>query len=122
MYHAGLSGYDTWVHELENGTADGHGIAYNAAVWSECRSYGAPFLKEAEKRLNGKVSPLFEGAAQRYSAVYKNLEKVSNMFPFPLGNEIADKERCDKAVNYLKNARKEEKVGLGLLNEVVMAL
>ncbi len=121
-YHAGLSGYDTWIREVENDTADGRGTAYNAAVWGECRSFAAPFLKEAGKRLNEKAVPLLEEAARRYSEVHKHLERVANLFPFPPGNEITEKERCGIAVAHLKDARKEEEAGLQILKQIVASI
>ncbi len=121
-YRSGLAGYDIWIDTVENGTATGNGLAYNAALWAECRGYGTQFLREAKERLNGNVSTLLEEAAQRYDMVHQHLEKVSSLFPFPPGSEITDEERCNNAVNYLKNARMEEEAGLKLLNMIVKAL
>ena len=38
-YKAGLAGFDNWIHALDTGKADGFGMAYNAAVWSECHNF-----------------------------------------------------------------------------------
>ena len=104
-YKAGLAGYDNWMNALEVGTADGHGMAYNTAVWAECRGLGTQFLREARRRLNGEVSVLLEDAAEQYGMVYQRLQRMADLFPFPPGNEMNNEERCNKAVVHLRNAR-----------------
>jgi len=121
-YGAGLAGYDLWIDTLENGTATDHGMAFNTAVWNECRFFAPRFLKEARERLNGETGPLFEEAIGHYQTVQQNLQQVREMFPFPAGSELSDKERCQKAVECLKDARKAEESGLKSLEEIVAAL
>jgi hypothetical protein len=41
----GFWGYDLWVRALEKRIAHGHGMAYNAAVWAECRTHAAGFKR-----------------------------------------------------------------------------
>ena len=121
-YQAGLAGYDMWIHTVENGTADGHGMAYNTAVWAECRGFGAQFLREARGRLNGEVGVLLEDAAEQYGMVYQRLQRVADLFPFPPGNEINDEERRSKAAVHLRNARDNEEAGLESLERIAKAL
>ncbi len=124
-YKAGLAGYDNWIRTLGDGTADRHGMAYNAAVWSECRGLGAQFLREARRRLDGEVSALLEDAAEQYDTVFQDLQEVANLFPFPPspeGAETDDEERRNKAVAHLRKARDNEEAGLGLLETIVAAL
>jgi len=121
-YRAGLSGYDLWIHTVENGTPTGHGMAYNTAVWTEGRGFGAQFLREARGRLNGEVSVLLEDAAEQYGMVFQHLQKVADLFPFPPGTEIDDEERRNKAAAHLRNARDNEEAGLELLERIVKAL
>ncbi len=97
-------------------------MAYNTAVWTECRGLGTQFLREARRRLNGEVSVLLEDAAEQYDKVFHDLERVSGLFPFPPGNEINDEERRNKAVVHLRNARDNEEAGLGSLARIVEAL
>jgi len=47
-YKAGLAGFDTWIQALEEGKAHSWGMAYNSAVWHECRLLAARFLEEAK--------------------------------------------------------------------------
>ena len=121
-YRAGLAGYDLWIETLENGTATDHGMAFNTAVWNECRYFAVQFLKKARERINGNTASLFEEAIGHYQTVQQNLQQVKEMFPFPWGDEINDKERCRKAVAYLKDARKAEEAGLKSLGKIVAAL
>ena len=118
-YRAGLAGYDTWIETLEEGIADGTGMAYNSMVWAECRSHGERFLREASRRLNGEVRPLLQEAADIYSQVYEDLARLTELFPFPPRSEINDKKRCEKGMAYLKDARENEKAGLELLEKIV---
>ncbi|UCC16148.1 MAG: hypothetical protein JSU58_07160, partial [Dehalococcoidales bacterium] len=97
-YRAGLAGYDTWIETLEEGIADGMGMSYNSMVWAECRGFGERFLREANRRLNAEAGALLREAADKYSEVYEHLVKVVELFPFPPGNEINDKKRCEKGV------------------------
>jgi len=121
-YKTGLDGYDNWINALEVGTADGLGMAYNTAVWTECRGFGTQFLREARGRLSGEAGALLEEATEQYGKVYQHLERVANLFPFPPGNEIDDEERCNKAVAHLRNARDNEEAGLELLEKIAIAL
>ena len=123
-YKAGLRGYDNWIQSLEDGTADGFGTAYNAVVWSECRSYAVRFLQEAKQRLGGQATALFDQAMGQYRVVAESLVAVAEAFPF-LGREpghIKDETRIRAALGGLKTARDAEADGLGTLQRLVEAL
>jgi len=122
-YKAGLAGFDLWIHALEIGTADGFGMAYNSAVWAECRRFAVGFLAEAKERIGGKVAPLFDGAARCYGTVAQCLTKVSEIFPFPpKGEDVKDVERCAVALGHLRVAWEAEESGLDALQAIVGAL
>jgi len=123
-YKAGLGGYDNWINALEAGTALGHGVAYNAAVWSECRIFAVQFLLEARGRLDDEsYNFLFDEAARHYENVYINLLKVAKLFPFPpKGDEINSNRKRKKAIKYLQKARKAEESGLNSLAKIVREL
>ena len=74
------------------------------------------------ERINGNSASLFEEAIGHYQIVQRNLQQVRVMFPFPWGNEINDKERRQKTVACLKDARKAEEAGLESLEKIVTAL
>jgi hypothetical protein len=123
MYKAGLAGFDNWIHALETDKADGFGMAYNAAVWSECRNFAVKFLKEVKERLGGKFSPLFDEAAGHYEVVAQNLKSTSKMFPFPpKGDEIRDEARRKMALEHLRNTKKAEESGLRSLEKILREL
>ncbi len=122
-YKAGLDGFGAWINALENGTGHGFGMAYNAAVWSECRGMAVEFLKAAKGRIGGKPGSLFDEAREHYRIVADNLKKVSETFPFPpKGDEIKDAARCKVAIEHLTNAREAEELGLKSLEKIVSAL
>ena len=75
-YKSGLAAYDLWIQALRNETALGVGVAYNAAVWAECRTEAVQFLAEAKNRLDGKCGDLFDLAIQDYERVAADLESI----------------------------------------------
>lgn len=122
-YKAGLGGFDNWIRALRTGKADGFGMAYNAAVWSECRSFAVEFLEEAKERSGRKLGSLFDEAAEHYEVVAQSLRRVSEMFPFPpRGGEMEDTTRCATALKDLASARKAEQAGLISLEKIVNAV
>lgn len=124
-YKTGLAAYDNWIGALESETANGFGVAYNAEVWHECRTYAVEFLKEAKERLNQeKLDPLFDEACGHYEVVRDKLKEITGIFPFLAFNpeHINDAGRREKAINLLKAARDAEAKGLQALAKVVEAL
>ena len=124
-YKSGLGGYDQWANALETGKAIGHGMAYNAAVWSECRAHAVGFLKEAKRRIGGKTTPLFDEAVGHYDAVAQDLKAVAEAFPWApeeWDQHVKDEARCQTAISHLKHARKAEEAGLESLEKIVNAL
>lgn len=122
-YKAGLAGFDLWIRALGTGTADGFGMAYNAAVWAECRRFAVHFLAEARERIGGRVGALLDEAAAHYETIAQSLEKVQETFPFPpQGEEMEDAERCAAAIELLRKGREAEKAGLGALEAILGAL
>jgi hypothetical protein len=126
-YGAGLAGYDNWINGLETGNVDGFGMAYNAAVWNECRGFAPLFLQEAQDRLGRSSAPFAEKlaeATEHYAAVARNLQVVADAFPFhgldP--SHIQDPSRRESALTALKAARKAEASGLMALRGIVDAL
>jgi len=118
-YKAGLGGFDNWIRALEKNVAHGHGMAYNAAVWHECRHFAVEFLKEAKERLGGPAAP-FDEAISNYEVVAENLKKVAELFPF-LGRQpehIEDEGRRAEAAEALRAAREAEAAGLESLAEI----
>ncbi len=122
-YKAGLAGFDAWIQALEKGEAHAWGMAYNSAVWHECRQFAVEFLEEARGRLDAKVSSLFEEAAGYYEAVAQNLKGVTEAFPFPpKGDEVKDMDRCKTAAGYLRGAKEAEERGLRALEQIASQL
>ena len=127
-YSGGLSGYETWISALEAGKAGGFGMAYNAAVWAECRQSAASFLREAQVKLDDGLATLFDEGIAHYDVVSQELTTVSETFPFLNTSEeekqahIQDLDRRKKAANALKTAREAEVKGLKVLEQIVAQL
>ncbi len=123
-YGAGLDGYDNWIKALEQGKADSLGMAYNSAVWSECRSYAVGFLKEAKSRMDERLSHLFDEASKHYEVVAQNLKAIVDVFPFRdrKPEHIKDEVRVGAGIEHLKVARSAEAKGLTLLEKIIKEL
>jgi hypothetical protein len=123
-YKSGLAGFDLWIRALEQGKADGFGVAYNAAVWDECRHYAIHFLEEAKDRLAVPFGPLFDEARECYETVSKNLKKVAELFPFHTYDKshISEEVRVKAAINALIKAREAEAAGLEMLEKILKKL
>jgi len=126
-YRAGSPGYDYWIQALEKGEANGHGNAYNCAVWRECREMAVEFLAEAGERLNGQALVLIEQAAEKYRLVASGLTELAEIFPFelPLENmeeQVKDESRRRQGVEALLPVRAAEAEGLQLLARIAEVL
>jgi hypothetical protein len=124
-YRAGLTRYDNWIASVQEGTASAFGLAYNAAVWSECRGYAVQFLREARERIDGEARELLDEAIRHYGQVSDSLERVTQIHPFSpeLPNDpIGIASPSDAAVAALKKAREAEAAGLEVLAGIVEAL
>ncbi|MBD3336139.1 MAG: hypothetical protein GF355_11550 [Candidatus Eisenbacteria bacterium] len=120
-YALGLDGYDAWIRAMEQGTASQIGIAYNAAVWSECRKEAAAFLNEAGERVPELGGALKETAAF-YKAAAESLEEVVSIYPFSprLGDAPPPADaRCERAVVALEQAKRGEVEGLKMSSAIL---
>lgn len=121
-YIAGLAGYDSWIKSTESGKASPLGMSFITLAWLECRKLGVQFLKEAARRLDGSSIKPLEEAAEHYEVVARQLQMLTQLFPYPYSEPIEDKELIKKTVNILKNARDAEEFGLKALEKVVAVL
>ena len=117
-YKAGLAGYDLWIEAVSHEEQDLFGLAYNAAVWHECRRYAVEFLQEAKGRLDCHL-PALDLAIESYAKVCDELTVVAALYPFPPNQERPDKAR---AYDALSKARAAEATGLKALEEIVRVL
>ena len=123
-YRSGLDGYEMWIRALESATADGMGVAYNAAAWCECRGYAVLFLEEAREFLDGQVAHLLEQVTGSYRAVHDNLKQVVECFPVHDGqpDRVRDSSRVRTTLDALRRARDAEAAGLQGLEAIVDTL
>jgi CubicO group peptidase (beta-lactamase class C family) len=127
-YKAGPAAYDQWINALRLEKADEFGAAFNALVWSECRSYAVPFLVEAKDHVRSDLHPSFDEAISHYKKAAENLQKISELFPCFTASSLQreanlkDKELCNEAISYLSVAKEEEMTGLDILRKIVRKL
>ncbi|MHA1927891.1 MAG: ArsR/SmtB family transcription factor [Candidatus Thorarchaeota archaeon] len=124
-YRSGLEGYDRWIRCTKNGTAQTQGMAYNTAVWSECRTFAVDFLKLSKKKLKGIAREEFEEAIMLYNEVSDNLKKVMKLYPYNASlnsEEIGIDKRNVDAVDYLVKAKNAESLGMKILRRLVVEL
>lgn len=120
-YRSGLAGYALWIDALQRGQAMAIGMAYNAAVWAECRRYAAEFLQEAGQRLPQHAA-LFERAREHYAQVAQHLAEVSERYPFSFDLDLRPvpvNDNSRAAVETLQAARQAEAAGLDAAAEIV---
>ena len=122
----GLQGYDAWIRSVEKGRAALFGLAFNTAVWAECRRYAVAFLKEAQQRLNDTgLDPLMEQAIGHYEIVSQKLDIVKQAYPFDpesTMDPIMLTERSQAAASALRHAKHAESKGLEIISEIVAKL
>ncbi len=113
-YSSGIAGFDSWIAGLKEGIASRDGLAYNAAVWNECRQYAVEFLTEAKERLD--LVDEFDEAIEHYSIVAENLKGLTELcplvFPPDFSKTVEDEEKRSRAASYLCSAREAELAGL----------
>jgi hypothetical protein len=123
-YSAGLAGYARWIDALQAGRADSMGMAYNAAVWNECRCHAVNFLQEVQERLGDGAAASLAQARTHYQVVSDHLNRVADLFPFH-GMEphhVRDEERVTAAIEALRAAKEAESRGLETLGLILEAL
>jgi hypothetical protein len=131
-YQGGLAAYDTWIGGLRSGKATTFGLAYHAAIWSECRGFAVEFLKEADTCTKGRY-PALKDAIHHYTAVHDALAAISSLRPW--GKEGTFDERKaraesrplepatrDRIIALLETAKKAETAGIADLKKVVQAI
>jgi hypothetical protein len=116
-YTTGLKAYDTWIDSLQQEKFNPFGLAYNAQVWAECRTYAVEFLKEAKKRARTK---LLDNLIEHYDVVAWSLQKVARLFP--MGVKDIDSESIETAIDTLFLAQEAEKAALAEMRPVLSQL
>lgn len=118
-YKAGLGGYDNWIQAIQSPNANPTGLAYNAAVWSECRHHAVAFLDEAMERIGGELAPLLADARVHYHVVAEQLKALSELYPFWPELKPNTPDTQAKAIVILQVARQAEAEGLKALAKAV---
>jgi hypothetical protein len=122
----GIPAFEVWHRVVEIGYAPEYGLAFNAAVWSECRRFAVEFLQEARRRLAASdLDPLWDRAIADYETVGRNLRQVQETYPFEpqlTMDQIGQDERSRAAAQALADAREAEATGLETLASITQRL
>lgn len=122
-YESGQHGYEVWINTLKKGEALQHGMAYNTAVWHECRHNAVEFLKEVEHIVDGQCHHDLTRAIDAYTQVRDNLSELQKEFPFSFSEEpIKDSKRIAKGCDLLKDAKEAEAQAIGSLVKIIKCL
>ena len=120
-YRAGLEGFDLWIEAVEEGRAVQNGMAFNAAVWAECREMAVAFLQEAAQRMDSSLVAHCQEAERYYRMVAVQLGEVKANYPFrsdlPETPILIDEARRETIV-HLQRAREAEARALDSLHEL----
>jgi hypothetical protein len=122
----GIQGYDAWIRSVEKGIAAAFGLAYNTAVWSECRKFAVAFLREARERLyDTNLNSFFDMATTLFETVSQNLDSVKQAYPFDpelTMDPILLTERSQSAAKALNRAKDAEAAGFEIISDIVTHL
>ena len=124
----GLAAYDNWINAaqaLPDLDHPGHGMAFNAAVWAECRKNAVAFLKEAKQKLSGRCDQAFDDAISHYETVAQRLNKTAQLFPFSppdWDKNARNAQLLGIITNELATARQAEEKGLAALKDIAAKL
>ena len=119
LYANGLKAYDVWIDALEKEKYNPFGLAYNSAVWTECRTMAVEFLREASKQLK---SHLLDNLIEHYDVVSWSLQKVAKLFPMPPKQTEYDNETIETAIDNLFLAKEAEKAAFTEMKQVISQL
>jgi len=119
-HHFGLAAYDSWIVELEAGSANGFGNSYCAQCFGEAKGFSRDFLTRLADRNTHAAGPL-DKALLAYGEVADAMQRVAQLFPFPgaADQKVADLVTIGEAVESLKAARDAETRAAAALEEAL---
>lgn len=117
-FRIGLRAYDAWIDAVKRGLGSSHGCSWNAAVWSESRSFAAEFFTELSE-----VVPGSERLCARLSEIYRSLSgllsRVGAQGGAPAGAQAGEDALDDDGkIAALARARDEEERAVALMREL----
>jgi len=123
-YTIGPDAYTVWANALQNKTTSGFGAALHAVAWIEGRRLIVDYLNECKSKLSQIDQNLFNEAITHYSWVVKQLEELSELYPFFVSNEIKnsnvlDETKSQLARKLLTEAKFAEIEGIKLLEKIL---
>jgi len=117
QFYNGTRAYDCWMESMQQNKFLPFGLAYNAQVWSECRTMAVEFLKEAKVKLKSKF---LDNLIEHYDVVSWSLQKVAKLLPLDI--EEIGRDETDSAIESLFLAREAEKAALSEMKQLLSKL
>lgn len=119
LYYNGIKAYDVWINALQSENVNPFGLAYNAAVWSECRTMAHEFLLEAAKKLE---TNLLDNLIEHYDVINWSMQKIAKLFPMPPSQKELDAETIESAIDNLFLAKEAEKAAFVEMKQLITQL
>lgn len=120
----GIAAIDAWIDGFENGTASPFGICYNLLWITSTRQYLIPFFTQSAITQcmaiqDSALQQLMLKAAEAYLAGYRAWLGLRERFPFPKSAVPTDPRLKEESLRLLRDSRKAEEAGLGVLREII---
>lgn len=119
LYSNGIKAYDVWIKALQSENLNPFGLAYNSAVWAECRLMAHEFLKEAAGKLKTHT---LANLIEHYDVISWSLQKVAKLFPMPPQQAAYDSETIESATDSLFLAKEAEKAAFEEMKQIITQL
>lgn len=123
----GIAAIDAWIAAFEDGSASSFGTSYNLLWITSTRQYLIPFFTQSAithcmSIQDIALQQMMMNAADVYLTSYRAWVGMRELFPFPKGADTTDPILKSEAIRLLREARKAEVVGLGILREIAAHL
>lgn len=123
----GIAAIDAWITAFEDGSASPFGTCYNLLWITSARQYLIPFFAQSAithcmSIQDIALQQMMMKAADIYLASYRAWVGLRDLFPFPKNVDTTDPRLKSEAIKLLREARKAEVAGLGILGEIVAYL
>ncbi|WP_051251488.1 LamG domain-containing protein [Paenibacillus harenae] len=124
---SGIAAIDAWITAFEDGSASPFGTSYNLLWITSARQYLIPFFTQSAithcmSIQNVPLQQMMMNAADVYLTGYRAWVGMRELFPFPKSADPSDPILKSEAIRLLREARKAEAAGLGILREIVAHL
>ncbi|WP_199615871.1 hypothetical protein [Paenibacillus alkalitolerans] len=118
-YLYGTDAYEHWIRVVKEGNAVGFYVGYLCDTWRECRSYAAPFLREAASKLDPDWTEALEEAARYYDASASKWKRLNELYPWMQPrSKVVDVDKRMQTVELLEGIMASEQAGMRIIEEI----